>query len=70
MKLKKGRKKGDREKKGEALQNWETPGQIGRVVMYDLSSSNRINKNNTDVVDCGGNTQKCRSGTKIAIRGR
>ena len=34
MKLKKGRKKGDREKKGEALQNWETPGQIGRVVMY------------------------------------
>ena len=28
MKLEKGRKKGDREKKGRALQNWETPGQM------------------------------------------
>ena len=42
MKLKKDRKKGDREKKGEALQNWDTPGQIGRVVMYDRHSKGGI----------------------------
>ena len=42
MTLKKGRKKGDKEEKGEALQNWETPGQIGRVVMYEGDSTDLI----------------------------
>ena len=32
----------DKEEKGEALQNWETPGQIGRVVMYEGDSTDLI----------------------------